>query len=81
MNARSPRRRRDRRGATIVLIAMLLVVLVGMVGVVVDFSRFYTYRTQMQTTADAAALAGAAEVAHLTPAVAPDTALHYVQHD
>ncbi len=72
---------RSRRGATLVLVALVLVVVVGMVGVVVDFSRFYTYRTQMQTTADAAALAGATEVAHKTPAVAPDTALHYVQHD
>jgi hypothetical protein len=60
---------------------MLIVVLVGMLGLVVDFSRFYAYRTEMQTTADAAALAGALEVARQSPTTAPDTALNYVARD
>jgi Flp pilus assembly protein TadG len=64
-----------------VLVALLIVVLVGLVGVVLDFSRFYVYRTQMQTTVDASALAGAIEVAQLHPTLAPDSALDYVQHD
>jgi Flp pilus assembly protein TadG len=71
----------NRRGATIVLVAMVIVVLVGILGLVIDFSRFYAYRTQMQTTADAASLAGALEVARSSPATAPDTALHYVALD
>lgn len=69
---------RGRKGVTLVLIALLMVVLVGMVGVVIDFGRFYAYRVQMQTTADAAALAGVQELARNSPATAPDSALHYV---
>lgn len=73
-----PRGPRDRRGATLILVALLLVVLIGMVGVVIDFSRFYAYRIQMETTADAVALAAVQEVGRKSPATAPDTALHYV---
>ena len=51
---------------------------VGLVGVVLDFSRFYAYRVQMQTTVDAVALAGVQEIARNSPATAPDTALNYV---
>lgn len=80
MSAREPdqRQTRGRRGATLILVALLIVVLVGMVGVVIDFSRFYAYRIQMETTADAAALAAVQEIARSSPATAPDTALHYV---
>jgi hypothetical protein len=60
---------------------MVIVVLVGILGLVVDFSRFYAYRTQMQTAADAAALAGALEVARSRAANAADTALNYVALD
>jgi len=71
----------ERRGATLIIIALLIVVLVGMVGVALDFSRFYLYRVQLQTTADAAALAGAMEVERKSPTTAPDSALDYVAAD
>jgi len=48
---------RERRGVTLILIALLIVVLVGMVGLSLDFSRYYLYRVELQTTADAAAQA------------------------
>jgi Flp pilus assembly protein TadG len=69
---------RGRRGVTLIIIALLIVVLVGMVGVALDFSRFYLYRVQLQTSADAAALAGAMEIERKSPTTAPDSALDYV---
>lgn len=51
--------RRDDRGAVAVMFAILLAggVLLGMLGLVVDVGRLYTEREELQTSADAAALA------------------------
>ena len=55
--------RRDRRGAILVLAAFMMVVVLGMLVVVVDFSRIYVQKSDLQTAADAAALAGVMELA------------------
>ena len=49
----------QRRGATIVLVAVLIVVVGGMAAFAVDLARIYSGVNEMQTGADAAALAGA----------------------
>jgi Flp pilus assembly protein TadG len=54
--------RRDRRGKIIVMTALLMVVLLGMVAFSVDVGYMAVTRTEMQICADAAALAGAAEL-------------------
>ena len=49
----------QRKGAVIVMVAVLLVVLLGCVALAVDIGYLYIARTELQRTADAAALAGA----------------------
>ena len=58
--ARRPRR--ARRGAMIPLVGVLLVAMVGMLALAVDFGRLENLKADLQTTADAAALAGAVEI-------------------
>lgn len=52
-------RSNSRRGATMVLVAVLIVVVGGMAAFAVDLARIYSGVNEMQTGADAAALAGA----------------------
>ncbi len=54
---------RDEEGQVAVLVAVVLVVLLGFAGLVVDVGLNWAARAQAQTTADAAALAGAADLA------------------
>jgi Flp pilus assembly protein TadG len=68
---------RGRRGATIVLVALLLVALVGIAGIAIDFGRLYLFRGELQTVADASALAGAMELAADRPRAVADTAASY----
>ncbi len=65
---------RTRRGATLVLVAVLLFVLGGMAAFALDLSRVYGGVNEIQTGADAAALAGARRL-QLAPGVtaAPGT--------
>jgi len=70
--------RTGRRGATIVLIAILMTVIIGFAGVAIDLSRLYVMRAQLQTTADATAVAGIVEVKDKRPTNAPTAALAYV---
>jgi Flp pilus assembly protein TadG len=56
------RSRGERDGATVVLIAVLLVVLFSFTAFAIDFGRAYLVNAQLQTSADAAALAGAFEL-------------------
>jgi Flp pilus assembly protein TadG len=70
-------RMRGRRGATLVLVAALLTVIFGMAGVAIDMSRLYVMRAQLQTTADATAIAGIVEVKDKRPTNAPTAALAY----
>lgn len=48
-----------RRGATLVLVAIMIVVVGGMAALAIDFARVYSGVSEMQTSADASALAGA----------------------
>ncbi len=57
------RNARRRRGAILVLATMLMVVLVGMVAFGVDLGYVVLTRTELQTAADSAALAGAGAAA------------------
>jgi Flp pilus assembly protein TadG len=50
------------KGQSVILVALLLAGLVGVVALTVDGSRLYAEKAQMQTAADAGALAGAREL-------------------
>jgi len=54
---------RARRGAIAILTVLLFIALLGIGAVVVDFARVELMRNQLQTAADAAALAGAVQLA------------------
>ena len=69
--------KRDRRGATLIIVAICCIVMLGFVGVGVDFARAYAFRTKVKTVADAAAMAGAIELAKSTRANAGQVALQY----
>jgi hypothetical protein len=49
-------------GVTAVIVALLIVALVGVTAVVVDLGQVYVKKTQLQKSADAAALAGAQDI-------------------
>ncbi|MCK4851247.1 MAG: hypothetical protein KAT11_07845, partial [Phycisphaerae bacterium] len=55
--------RTARKGAVIVMVAVMLVVLLGCVALAVDIGYLYVARTELQRTADAAAMAGAQALA------------------
>jgi Flp pilus assembly protein TadG len=56
------RRRGDERGTVAVLVALLLPFIMGMAGLAVDVGSWYLTQGQLQAAADAAALAGAADL-------------------
>ncbi len=56
------KRRPRRRGNTLVLTAVMMIVLMGMLAFALDLGYLYVTRTQMQRSADAAALAAAWEL-------------------
>jgi Flp pilus assembly protein TadG len=60
--SRSGRRLQERRGATLVLVALLIVLLGCMAALGVDFARAYAGANELQTGADASALAGAKQL-------------------
>src|SRR6185312_1152993 len=68
----------SRRGATIVLVAILMTVIIGFAGAAIDLSRLYVMRAQLQTTADATAVAGIVEVKDKRATNAPTAALAYL---
>lgn len=53
----------DEQGTTLVYLALVLLVLIGFAGLALDGSHAYLERRHMQTAADAAALAGARDLA------------------
>ncbi len=53
---------RDRRGAVAAWVALMLVVLLGMAALAVDMGFLWVMRNRLQSTADAAALAGASQL-------------------
>jgi Flp pilus assembly protein TadG len=62
--------RKSRRGSTLVMVAILLVAFVGVGAIGADIGRFYVVAGELQTAADAAALAGALELSR-TSGLAP----------
>ncbi len=56
------RRRGEDRGSVAVLVALLLPLMMGMAGLAVDVGSWYLTQAQLQAAADAAALAGAADL-------------------
>ena len=53
------RRRNDERGQTFVLTVIFMAMLLGMAALVLDVGSWFREKRQLQSTADAAALAGA----------------------
>jgi hypothetical protein len=76
---RTMKRRHSRpateKGAVLALVAVTLVTLLGFGTLAVDFGNYYHERRQMQTSADAAALAGAAELRRGATTAITDAAL------
>ncbi|HWA46650.1 MAG TPA: pilus assembly protein TadG-related protein [Dongiaceae bacterium] len=71
MNARDPKKRvesfsrrlaRDESGAALIYVSIALSVFLGFAALVIDGSRLFTLDTELQSAADAIALAGAAEL-------------------
>lgn len=57
---------KTRRGAVIILLSLLLIPIIGGVALVVDIGAMYVVQAELQTAADAAALAAAGEMARAT---------------
>jgi uncharacterized membrane protein len=58
---------RARRGAIVALVAVLLVAMVGLFALAADFGRLDNLKADLQTSAEAAALAGAVELIDVPP--------------
>lgn len=71
-------RLRNRTGATLVIVASLMTVIIGVAAIAIDASRLYVMRAELQTTADASAIAGIVEVKNKRPTNATTVALNYV---
>lgn len=80
------KRDKTRAGLALVLSAIALFVLIGFVGMAVDLGFFLSTRSQMQTAADLAALAGARDLAagrppeYIVASVRADAALNGAVH-
>src|SRR5687767_12096847 len=53
---------RARRGAVVVMLGIMMVALVSVSAISIDFSRLWALRNELQTSADAAAHAGAIQL-------------------
>src|SRR5438128_1677473 len=56
------RRNRGERGFTLALMAVCLVTMLGALGLAIDLGRMFIYKTELQTFADASALAAVAQL-------------------
>ena len=56
-------RLKNRRGAVVVMLGIMIVALVSVSAISIDFSRLWSLRNELQTSADAAAHAGAVQLA------------------
>jgi Flp pilus assembly protein TadG len=65
---------RDERGAVLVYVSIALTVFMGFAALVIDGGRLFTLDTEMQSAADALALAGAAELDGNTDSITRATA-------
>src|SRR5688572_6790903 len=52
----------DRKGVFVVLFGILFMSLMGAAAISIDFARIWAMRNELQTSADAAALAGAVQI-------------------
>ena len=69
------RRMKNRKGVFVVLFGLLFMVLMGAAAMSIDMSRIWTMRNELQTAADAGAIAGAVQLNPPHPrAAAEDTA-------
>lgn len=75
------RRRGSRAGVTLPIIVLLLATLIGMAAFAIDISRMYVIRAQLQTAADAGALAGAERLLDQSPGSAADSAFAYASRN
>jgi Flp pilus assembly protein TadG len=64
---------KDESGQALVMIALLMVLLLGFMGLVIDFGRTYIAFRQLQTSTDAAALAGAGQLPNATATTVAST--------
>ncbi len=62
MKKKRPRKFRTRRGTIAILAAVMMTILLGMAAFSVDYGYILTARTDLQATADAAALAAVREL-------------------
>jgi Flp pilus assembly protein TadG len=67
---------RNRRGAVVVLVGVMIVLLMTLGAITIDASRLFATKGELQTAADAAALAGAIELLR-RPAEATDSAVAF----
>jgi Putative Tad-like Flp pilus-assembly len=71
-------RMKSRRGAFVVLTGVMFLVLIGISAVAIDFSRLWTLKNELQTSADAGAMGGAIQLSGSRIAAnAPDSARAY----
>ena len=68
------------RGQVIVIVVLSLVVLLGMAAFVIDLGNFRAHRRQMQTAADAAALAGAMQLPPFSDGSTSCARAEYYEH-
>ena len=66
--------REGRRGTIVVLVAVVSTVMVGMTAMTIDLGTMYIARTELQRTADAAALAAVAKLTHYSAGVSESAA-------
>lgn len=67
-----------RQGAVLVMVALMSMMLIGLLAIALDFSRAYAQKNEMQTSADAAALAGVLEL-YQDPLTVVDSAVAFGQ--
>lgn len=70
-------RLRNRRGIALLMVGLLLIVFVGVTAIAIDFGRMYLFRTQLHTSADAAAMAGTLRLMQGDALGACDTSVAY----
>ena len=71
---------RNQRGQSVVLVVVFLTVLLGLAAAVLDVGSWYRAHRQVQATADASALAGAAQLPEDT-ALASSSAVDYANRN
>ena len=69
----------ERRGQVVILAALMVTALAGMSALVIDVGNLMMTKSQLQTAADAAALAGANDLNNSSPSTASTTATSYAK--